>query len=52
MAQVIKCECGVIVHGEDDQELVANAEKHIAADHPQLVGRYSSEQLAGMVEQL
>jgi hypothetical protein len=52
MAQVIKCECGVIVRGSDDRELIANAEKHIAADHPQLVGRYSPEQLAGMAEQL
>ena len=52
MAKVIKCECGVIVRGEDDQELIANAEKHIAADHPQLAGRYSPEQLIGMAEQL
>jgi hypothetical protein len=49
---VIRCECGVIVRGKDDRELIANTEKHIAADHPQLVGRYSPEQLIGMAERL
>jgi hypothetical protein len=43
---------GVIVRGEDDQQLIANAEKHIAADHPQLAGRYSPEDLLGMAELL
>ncbi len=48
MAKQIKCTCGYTVHGETDDELVANAEEHIGRDHPELVGQMSREQLLGM----
>lgn len=49
--KVINCECGYTVQGEDDDELVANAEAHIQRDHPDLVGQMSREQLLGMAEE-
>lgn len=49
--KVINCECGYAVQGEDDDELVANAEAHIQRDHPDLVGQMSREQLLGMAEE-
>jgi predicted small metal-binding protein len=48
MAKQINCECGYTVRGENDDELIANAEQHIQRDHPELVGQMSREQLLGM----
>jgi predicted small metal-binding protein len=50
MAKLINCECGFVVHGADDDELVRNAEEHIRRDHPELIGTMSREELLGMAE--
>ena len=50
MAKLINCECGEIVRGENDDELVANAETHIAQAHPEMVGKMTREDLLGMAE--
>ena len=50
MAKLINCECGQVVRGETDDELVANAEAHIRRDHPELVGRISCDELLGLAE--
>lgn len=49
MARVIVCEDGVVIHGQNDDELVANAFKHIQEAHPDLVGKLSREDFLGMV---
>jgi hypothetical protein len=42
MAKVFECERdGVVMRGEDDDELVANVERHVADAHPDLVGKLS-----------
>lgn len=51
MAKLINCECGQVVRGESDNELIANAEAHIRRDHPDLVGKISRDDLLGMAEQ-
>ena len=51
MAKLINCECGQVVRGGTDDELVAAAEAHIRADHPELVGKVSREDLLGMAEE-
>ncbi|HYZ93231.1 MAG TPA: DUF1059 domain-containing protein [Actinomycetota bacterium] len=33
MALVINCECGFVVRGADEDELVVNAQQHTRADH-------------------
>lgn len=33
MAKVIHCPCGHVVHGEDDGEVVANAQSHAREVH-------------------
>lgn len=44
MAKEFECERdGVVISGADDDELVANVERHVAADHPDLVGKVSRE---------
>ncbi len=51
MAKVINCECGHTVHGEDDQELLAQARAHIESDHADMVGKVSNDELLGMAEE-
>jgi predicted small metal-binding protein len=51
MAKLINCECGQVVRGETDDELVETATAHIDRDHPDLVGKVSREDLLAMAEE-
>ena len=53
MAKTFFCEQdGETVRGENDDELVANLDSHIADKHPDLVGKVSREDiLAGAKEE-
>ena len=51
MSKLINCECGEVVRGETDDQLVAAAEAHIGRDHPDLVGKLSREDVLGMAEE-
>jgi predicted small metal-binding protein len=51
MAKLINCECGQVVRGETDDELIANAEDHIKRNHPELVGKISRADLLAMAEE-
>lgn len=51
MAKLINCECGRIVRGESDEDLLANAEEHVNRDHPELVGKITREDLLAMAEE-
>jgi hypothetical protein len=46
--KVVHCPCGTDVSGETDDDLVENVEAHIAEDHPDLVGKYSRDDIVGM----
>ena len=48
--KLINCECGQVVRGESDEELLRAAEKHIERDHPELVGKITREDLLAMSE--
>lgn len=48
MSLLIRCECGHLVHGDDEAALLAAANQHIAERHPELVGRVSDEDLRAM----
>ena len=50
MSKVIRCECGLVCEGETDDELLANAERHVSEQHPELVGRILREDLLAMAE--
>ena len=46
MAKEFECERdGVVIRGADDEELVANVERHIAEAHPDLAGKVSREDI-------
>lgn len=51
MGKLINCECGEVVHGDTDEELLAAVQAHISRDHPELVGKLSSEDILGMAEE-
>jgi hypothetical protein len=50
MAMIMTCECGEIARAETEDELIAVVERHVAEQHPQLVGRFSREDILGMAE--
>jgi hypothetical protein len=49
--KVVHWPCGKDVQGASDDELVENVEAHIAEDHPDMVGRYSREQILEMAHE-
>jgi predicted small metal-binding protein len=51
MGMVINCECGQVVRGATEDELLAAAEEHVERDHPELVGKISREDLLAMAEE-
>lgn len=50
MAKVINCDCGFVVRGETDDELIAGAEQHIREAHPDMVGKVSRDDLLAQAE--
>jgi predicted small metal-binding protein len=51
MAYVINCECGYTARGETEDELLADAERHIQDEHPDMVGQVSREELLAQAKQ-
>jgi hypothetical protein len=47
----INCVCGVVVEGDDDDELWDNAQHHMCADHPDLVGKVSRDDILAQAEE-
>ncbi len=48
--KLINCECGQVVRGDTDEELLRAAEEHIKRDHPELIGKITREDLLAMSE--
>jgi hypothetical protein len=49
--KVVHCPCGTNVEGETDDQLVENVERHIQSAHPDMVGKYSRQQILEMAHQ-
>ena len=47
----ITCVCGYVVKGEDDDELWERAEAHLMADHPDLIGQVSRDDILAQAEE-
>lgn len=52
MAMQITCECGKVIRGESEPEVVAGARAHMRADHPELVEQVTDDDLRGWIEVL
>jgi predicted small metal-binding protein len=51
MAKLITCECGYVVRGETDEQLLKAADRHVHESHPDLVGKVTREDLLAMAEE-
>jgi predicted small metal-binding protein len=49
LAKVINCDCGYVVRGDTDEELLNGARAHISDAHPDM-GEVSDDQLLAMAE--
>ena len=50
MARQITCECGQIVRGETEREVVELTLDHLRSDHPQLAGTVTHEDIVALIE--
>jgi hypothetical protein len=48
MAKIILCECGTVLRGPDDQELLAAARKHMRTNHPAIADHITDEELMAL----
>jgi hypothetical protein len=46
IARVIRCGCGHVLWGEDEEQLLQEADLHVRTAHPELVGTLSPLGLA------
>lgn len=51
MAKQITCECGFVVRGETDDEVISRIREHMASDHPQLLDQVTRDDLLGWIEE-
>jgi len=52
MAKQITCECGAVIRGQSDDEVVEGARAHMRTDHPELFDKVSRDDLLGWVEEV
>jgi predicted small metal-binding protein len=52
MSMLINCDCGYVVRGETERELVAAAREHIRDAHPDQEAKVTDEDLLAMAEEV
>ena len=50
MARQITCECGQIVRGETELEVVELTLEHLRSDHPRLADTVTREDIVALIE--
>ena len=50
MASQVTSECGFVVRGTDDDEVVARTREHLRRDHPELAEVVTEDMIRGWVE--
>jgi predicted small metal-binding protein len=50
MAKLIRCECGFVARGDNDDEVVGVIRGHMASDHPVLLETVHQEDLLGWIQ--
>ena len=50
MARQITCECGQVIRGETEDEVVDLTLEHLRSDHPQLADRIRREEILVLIE--
>jgi predicted small metal-binding protein len=50
MARIIRCECGFVARGDDDEQVITVIRGHMREDHPALLESVSDDDLLGWVQ--
>jgi predicted small metal-binding protein len=50
MAKLIRCECGFIARGENEDQVIGAIRGHMSTDHPTLLDAVSREDLLGWIQ--
>jgi predicted small metal-binding protein len=50
MSKLIRCECGYVARGEDDEQVVTAIEAHMTTDHPALLAQVDRTDIFGWIE--
>jgi predicted small metal-binding protein len=50
MARQITCECGQVVRGESEDEVVGLTFEHLRSDHPQLADQLTRDDIVALIE--
>ena len=50
MARQITCECGQIVRGETEHDVVELTLQHLRSDHPQLADKLTRDDIVALIE--
>ena len=51
MAKLIRCECGYVARGDDDEQIVSAIEAHMGTDHPDLLAQVDRADLFGWIQE-
>jgi predicted small metal-binding protein len=51
VAYTITCNCGYVIRGNTEDDVVQRAQDHIQDAHPDLVGKISAKDLLAMAEE-
>jgi len=51
MAKRIVCECGYVIEGEDDAQVVERGREHMRANHPAIAAVITAEELLELAEE-
>jgi predicted small metal-binding protein len=52
VAKQITCECGHVIRGETDDEVIDGAREHMRTDHPDLLEKVTRNDLLGWIEEV
>jgi predicted small metal-binding protein len=50
MAKTIRCECGFVARGDNDDEVIEEIRGHMATDHPALLDSVSINDLRSWIQ--
>jgi hypothetical protein len=51
MPKLINCECGEVLRGKTDEELIKAVDAHVSQHHPALIGKLSRQDILAMSEE-
>ena len=49
--QLIRCECGYVARGDNDEQIVSTIEAHMGTDHPDLLAQVERADLFGWIQE-